>query len=137
MMIRACQSPPVNRSQPLLTPEPSPKDDKHRIGEVAGGTAAECAAICCCCPCGLMNLLLLAVYKVPKGLCKKALKKRKRQKVMKKKKLLQQQHHHEQKSGPTHRYDESEEESDQSEALGREWQATMKLEFDPGRMRRG
>ncbi|KAL9333041.1 hypothetical protein Peur_073180 [Populus x canadensis] len=38
------------------------------FGEVAGGTAA----VCCCCPCTVINLLVLAVYKVPACLCKKA-----------------------------------------------------------------
>ncbi|GFP94933.1 hypothetical protein PHJA_001637700 [Phtheirospermum japonicum] len=53
------------------------------MGEVAGGTMAECAAVCCCCPCGLANLLVLVVYKVPAGLCRKALRKKRRQKLMK------------------------------------------------------
>ncbi|KAL6340568.1 hypothetical protein AAG906_010476 [Vitis piasezkii] len=39
-------------------------------------TAAECAAICCCCPCGVMNLLILAVYKLPAGLCRKMWRRR-------------------------------------------------------------
>ncbi|XP_020549664.1 uncharacterized protein LOC105161694 [Sesamum indicum] len=54
-----------------------------RLAEVAGGTAAECAAVCCCCPCGLVDLLVLAVYKVPAGLCRKALRKKRRRKLMK------------------------------------------------------
>ncbi|XP_059429065.1 uncharacterized protein LOC132162863 [Corylus avellana] len=64
--------------------------DRRRIGEVAGGTAAECAAICCCCPCSVMNLLILAVYKVPAGLCRKAWKQKKRQRLIKKKKPSKQ-----------------------------------------------
>ncbi|CAK9184648.1 unnamed protein product [Ilex paraguariensis] len=86
------ESPPagVYRRQPLLTPQQNEKPN-HRIGEVAGGTAAECAAVCCCCPCSLMHLLILAVYKVPTGLCKKAWKKQKRKRVLKKKALLEQQ----------------------------------------------
>ncbi|KAH7864144.1 hypothetical protein Vadar_026306 [Vaccinium darrowii] len=85
----------VNRMQPLLGEKKtsaSGKEERRRVGEVAGGTAAECAAVCCCCPCAVMDLLLLAVYKVPTGLCKKAWKKKQRQ-MMKKKKaaLLQQQ----------------------------------------------
>ncbi|KAF8398008.1 hypothetical protein HHK36_016934 [Tetracentron sinense] len=75
----------INRRQPLLADQ-SPTGSM-RFGEVAGGTAAECAAICCCCPCGLMNLLVLAVYKLPAGLCRKALKK-KRRKQAKKRGLL-------------------------------------------------
>ncbi|EEF46529.1 conserved hypothetical protein [Ricinus communis] len=56
------------------------RGEKHkktkRVGEVAGGTAAECAAVCCCCPCALMNLLVLAIFKMPACLCKKAKKRR-------------------------------------------------------------
>ncbi|KAL2534515.1 hypothetical protein Adt_07866 [Abeliophyllum distichum] len=53
------------------------------MAEVAGGTAAECAAVCCCCPCGLMNLLVLAVYKLPAGLCRKALRRKRRHRMIK------------------------------------------------------
>ncbi|GFZ13072.1 tetratricopeptide repeat (TPR)-like superfamily protein [Actinidia rufa] len=72
-------------------------------GEVAGGgeeggggggwrdCAAECAAICCCCPCALVNLVVLAVFKVPTGLCRKAWRKKNRRRMMKKKKALLQQ----------------------------------------------
>lgn len=56
-----------------------------RIGEVAGGTAAECAMVCCCCPCTVLHFLLLALYKVPAGLCRKAWRNKKRKKVLKKK----------------------------------------------------
>nr|XP_011461807.1 PREDICTED: uncharacterized protein LOC105350703 [Fragaria vesca subsp. vesca] len=56
----------------LLESSPSTTRSKRRVGEVAGGAAAECAAVCCCCPCSMMNLLILAVYKVPRGLCRKA-----------------------------------------------------------------
>lgn len=52
------------------------------MAEVVGGTTAECAAVCCCCPCGLVNLLVLAVYKVPAGLCRKALRRKRRRKMM-------------------------------------------------------
>ncbi|KAL6575123.1 hypothetical protein OROMI_012408 [Orobanche minor] len=54
-----------------------------RVAEVAGGTVAECAAVCCCCPCGLVNLLVLVVYKVPAGLCRKALRRKRHRKLMK------------------------------------------------------
>ncbi|XP_021800058.1 uncharacterized protein LOC110744399 [Prunus avium] len=76
------ESPPSTR--------PSPRE-KHRVGEVAGGAAAECAAVCCCCPCSVMNLLILTVYKVPRGLCRKAWahSKKKRRRVAQKKGLLQ------------------------------------------------
>lgn len=51
---------------------------RDRVAEVAGGATAECAAVACCCPCGLVELLVLAAYKVPAGLCKKALRKQRR-----------------------------------------------------------
>ncbi|GFP89464.1 hypothetical protein PHJA_001090000 [Phtheirospermum japonicum] len=41
------------------------------MGEAAG----ECAAVCCCCPCAVAHLLILAVYRVPRGIWRK--KKRK------------------------------------------------------------
>ncbi|XP_057473489.1 uncharacterized protein LOC130761909 [Actinidia eriantha] len=85
------QSPtPVNRMQPLLGGK-SPAEERRGVGEVAGGTAAECAAICCCCPCALVNLVVLAVYKVPTGLCRKAWRKKNRRRMMKQKKALLQQ----------------------------------------------
>lgn len=62
-----------------------------KFGEVCGGTTAECAAICCCCPCGIANLLVLAIYKVPAGLCRRALR-QKRLRKLQKKGLLQQNH---------------------------------------------
>ncbi|KAF3943058.1 hypothetical protein ACB098_08G092700 [Castanea mollissima] len=74
-----------NRGQPLLSEKGK---EKRRIAEEVGGTAAECAAICCCCPCGLVNLVILALYKVPAGLCKKAWKRRRLLKMKKKAFLL-------------------------------------------------
>ncbi|KAK7312696.1 hypothetical protein VNO77_36766 [Canavalia gladiata] len=44
---------------------------------MAGGTAAECAAVACC-PCAVLNLVFLALYTVPVGLFKKAAHKRRR-----------------------------------------------------------
>ena len=67
------------RRQPLLTNQASLAS--CQIAEVAGGTAAECAAVCCCCPCGLMNLLYLAIYKVPSTLCRRALRRNHRKKL--------------------------------------------------------
>ncbi|XP_062082502.1 uncharacterized protein LOC133788882 [Humulus lupulus] len=83
-----------NRPTPLLS-DRSPIQtliprEKRRIGEMAGGTAAECAAVCCCFPCALMNLLVLAVYKVPAGLCRKAWAKRKKRQRLAKMGLLPQ-----------------------------------------------
>lgn len=77
----------VDRRQPLLSRKEcsssSTVGSGRRVAEVVGGTTAECAAVCCCCPCGLVNLLILVVYKVPAGLCRKALRKRRRKMVKK------------------------------------------------------
>ncbi|OAY47295.1 uncharacterized protein LOC110617891 [Manihot esculenta] len=51
-----------------------------RCGEVAGGTTAECVAVCCCCPCALMNFLVLTIYKMPACLCRKARKRHRKRK---------------------------------------------------------
>ncbi|XP_041997077.1 uncharacterized protein LOC121747148 [Salvia splendens] len=73
----------VTRRQPLLEAY-APQDRlTARLAEVVGGTTAECAAVCCCCPCGLVNLLVLAVCKVPAGLCRKALGRKRRRRLMK------------------------------------------------------
>nr|POE82057.1 hypothetical protein CFP56_41826 [Quercus suber] len=60
-----------NWGQPLLSEKGK---ERQRIAEEVGRTTAECTAICCCCPCSLLNLVILALYKVPTGLCKKAWK---------------------------------------------------------------
>ncbi|XP_031477440.1 uncharacterized protein LOC116248659 [Nymphaea colorata] len=80
---------PVDRRQSLLKKEPPAC---AHFAEVAGGTTAECVAVCCCCPCGLVNLLVLAVVKLPVGLCRRALKKKKKRRITGKKKpgLLQE-----------------------------------------------
>ncbi|GJU18876.1 hypothetical protein Tco_1373967 [Tanacetum coccineum] len=72
----------VNKPQPLLDQQHS--NNSTRFAEVAGGTTAECAAVCCCFPIGLVNLLVLAVYGVPAGLYRKALKRKRQRKMLKK-----------------------------------------------------
>ncbi|MCE2055432.1 hypothetical protein HAX54_042564 [Datura stramonium] len=88
IVLRAPSSISVDRRrQPLLSGEDTSSRGgvrKARFAEVAGGTAAECAAVCCCCPCGLVNLLVMAVYKFPAGLCRKALRRKRRRRLMKK-----------------------------------------------------
>ncbi|KAM7260241.1 hypothetical protein ACFE04_015982 [Oxalis oulophora] len=84
------------RRNPLLSSSSSPSpsltptkaapckhhnNKKKKFGEVVGGTAAECAAICCCCPCTVMNLLVMVVYTVPAGLCKKAWRRRRQKRL--------------------------------------------------------
>ncbi|XP_022744987.1 uncharacterized protein LOC111295657 [Durio zibethinus] len=63
-----------------------------KFGEFCGGATAGCAALCCCCPCGIANLLVLAIYKVPAGLCRRALR-QKRLRKLQKKGLLQPRNH--------------------------------------------
>ncbi|KAG5628633.1 hypothetical protein H5410_000350 [Solanum commersonii] len=94
IVLRAPSSLSIDRRrQPLLSNQDTSSRGgvrKARLAEVAGGTAAECAAVCCCCPCGLVNLLVMAVYKLPAGLCRKALRRKRRRRLMKKK-ILQSQ----------------------------------------------
>lgn len=47
---------------------------------MAGARTAECAAVCCCIPCTVLDLVVLAVVKLPAGLCRKAARKRKEKK---------------------------------------------------------
>uniref|UniRef100_A0A1J3JK83 Uncharacterized protein n=1 Tax=Noccaea caerulescens TaxID=107243 RepID=A0A1J3JK83_NOCCA len=58
--------------------------ERRKVGEVAGGAAAECAAVWCCCPCAVVNLVVLAVYKVPAAVCKKAWRRSKRRRFTRK-----------------------------------------------------
>ncbi|XP_057507221.1 uncharacterized protein LOC130790251 [Actinidia eriantha] len=83
----------VNRRHPLLASSKSSsvlsspsvgggnEVGRAGIGEVAGGTAAECAAVCCCCPCALVELVVLTVYKLPAGLCRRALRQKRRRRL--------------------------------------------------------
>lgn len=80
---------PFSRRQPLLETQDCSSRGGVRFAEVAGGTTAECAAVCCCCPCSVINLLVLAMYKVPAGLCRKALRRKRRRRLMKKGLLIQ------------------------------------------------
>ncbi|CAJ1956266.1 unnamed protein product [Sphenostylis stenocarpa] len=59
------RSPPVTRGL-----------ERRRVGEVAGNITADCAAVCCCVPCTVMDVVVLAAYKVPAGLVRKARKRR-------------------------------------------------------------
>ncbi|XP_058734895.1 uncharacterized protein LOC131606785 [Vicia villosa] len=69
--------------QIFIRQQPSQRRNRRGAGEVAGGTAAECTAVCCCCPCAIIDLVVLAVYKVPAALFRKALNRRRRR-IMKK-----------------------------------------------------
>ncbi|XP_018719264.2 uncharacterized protein LOC108955637 [Eucalyptus grandis] len=89
--------PAAHRRQPLLpnpggeadepsaSAAPAPKTatatttrGRARVAEAAGRTAADCAAVWCCCPCAVLNLLALAVYRVPAGLCRRVRRRRQR-----------------------------------------------------------
>lgn len=90
-----------NRRQPLLPLNTSPlspcvvlspaHDKKVNVAECAGGTAAECAAVCCCCPLVLVEFLVLAVYKLPTGICRRIWRKRILRKKLKKSRMMNRQ----------------------------------------------
>ncbi|CAN8259715.1 unnamed protein product [Cochlearia groenlandica] len=77
-----------HRRQPLLqrslsSPSPRATCGGSTPAEFCGGTTASCAAVWCCCPCGLVNLFVLAVYKVPRGICRRAIRHRRRKHLVK------------------------------------------------------
>ncbi|KAG0451704.1 hypothetical protein HPP92_026062 [Vanilla planifolia] len=76
---------PPARRQPRVLKE-VPRKLSKRVAEVAGGTTAECAAVVCCCPCGLLNLLVLAVVKLPAGLLRRSLRRRRKRRAEKRRK---------------------------------------------------
>ncbi|KAL1098151.1 hypothetical protein V6Z11_D05G081000 [Gossypium hirsutum] len=86
------KAPPVKRRTAALSISKDSKMAKKgkKCGEVMGVTAAECTAVCCCCPCSIIELLVLAFYKIPARLCKKVLRWKKRHLMKKKKKKNQQ-----------------------------------------------
>lgn len=77
----------ANRRTPLLPEKPAAS--RRGIGEVAGGTTAECAAVCCCCPCSVVNLLVLALYKVPAGIWRRVWARRRKRSASGRDGLLQ------------------------------------------------
>ncbi|KAF8097202.1 hypothetical protein N665_0293s0050 [Sinapis alba] len=52
--------------------------------EFCGRTTADCAALCCCGPCSVVSLVVLAVYKIPRGLCRRVNRRVRRRRVAKK-----------------------------------------------------
>ena len=60
-----------NWGQPLLLEK---RKERWRIMEEVSRMTVECDTICCYCLCILVNLVILALYKVLAGLCKKAWK---------------------------------------------------------------
>ncbi|WVZ00201.1 hypothetical protein V8G54_026270 [Vigna mungo] len=79
---------PMARQQKVLRRSPPVTRCREgcRAGEVAGNATAACAAVCCCVPCTVMDVVVLAAYKVPAGLVRKAMHKRKRRQLQKKNK---------------------------------------------------
>ncbi|EOA22748.1 hypothetical protein CARUB_v10003460mg [Capsella rubella] len=76
----------TSRKQPGLRrslSSPSLCGGGSTTAECCGGTTASCAAICLC-PCSVVNLVVLAVYKVPRGLCRRALRRMRRRRLAKK-----------------------------------------------------
>ncbi|CDY47923.1 BnaAnng09550D [Brassica napus] len=77
-----------HRRHPLLqrslsSPSPNATCGGSTPAEFCGGTTASCAAVWCCCPCGIVNLVVLAVYKVPRGICRRALRSHRRKQLVK------------------------------------------------------
>lgn len=73
------------RRQPLLkakSTSSATSSSSLSLAELAGGATAECAAIWCC-PCGIVNLLVLLAYRLPAGLCRRALRRKRRQRLIK------------------------------------------------------
>ncbi|XP_039000402.1 uncharacterized protein LOC120126218 [Hibiscus syriacus] len=54
------------------------------FGEVCRRATAECAVICCCFPLETAKVLVLAIYKIPAGICSRAISKVQQRKLRKK-----------------------------------------------------
>ncbi|XP_030544794.1 uncharacterized protein LOC125312978 [Rhodamnia argentea] len=57
----------------------------ERCRSCTAGVVADCAAVCCCCPCAVVNLLALALVRVPYLLGRRCLARKKGAKKVKKK----------------------------------------------------
>ncbi|KAK8504458.1 hypothetical protein V6N13_126134 [Hibiscus sabdariffa] len=55
--------------------------DSASFGELCGGATAECTAICCCFPLAVTNFVVLAIYKIPAGLCRRAFQRMRQRKL--------------------------------------------------------
>ncbi|XP_009418969.2 uncharacterized protein LOC103999051 [Musa acuminata AAA Group] len=79
-----------NRKHPVILKQPTRPG--ARCAEVAGGTAADCVAVCCLGPCLVVNLLVLTAVRLPAVACRRALrareKRRQRARKRKEKALL-------------------------------------------------
>ncbi|KAJ4911692.1 Uncharacterized protein Rs2_06313 [Raphanus sativus] len=66
--------PSLGEKQPSLRRSPSTPSlccGGSTAAEFCGGTTADFAALCCCGPCSVVSLVVLAVYKIPRGLCRR------------------------------------------------------------------
>lgn len=88
MPLNAQQSPIAGNPTPANSPAKVRRKSSSNVGELAGGTAANCVVVSCCCPCVVFECLILAVYKVPANLCRRMVKKKRQKGVLKKKKRL-------------------------------------------------
>ncbi|KAL1196937.1 hypothetical protein V5N11_024737 [Cardamine amara subsp. amara] len=67
------------KQQPILHPSlstPSLCGGRTTAAECCGGMTAGCAVLWCCGPCSVVNLVVLVVYKIPRGLCRRVRRKR-------------------------------------------------------------
>lgn len=94
-MIQSSQMAQNRRLTPtadILTPAETPVRTRRKtlsnVGEVAGGTAANCVVVSCCCPCVLVEFFILAVYKVPASLFRRVWRKKRQKLLMKRRKRL-------------------------------------------------
>lgn len=72
----------------IATPPPPPprrKKSLSNVGELAGGTAANCFVVSCCCPCVVVEFLILAVYKLPVSVLRRLWKKKGQKLLLKRK----------------------------------------------------
>ncbi|KAE8674914.1 hypothetical protein F3Y22_tig00111708pilonHSYRG00239 [Hibiscus syriacus] len=58
--------------------QPTTARKGRNYGGMVGSYAAECTAVACCFPLAMVDMLFLGLYRVPAGLCKKAIGKKKR-----------------------------------------------------------
>ncbi|KAJ0233799.1 hypothetical protein HA466_0278240 [Hirschfeldia incana] len=65
---------PILRRRRISTP--SLCCEGSTAAEFCGGTTADFAALCCCGPCSVVSLVVLAVYKIPRGLFRRMRRRR-------------------------------------------------------------
>ncbi|XP_010491196.1 PREDICTED: uncharacterized protein LOC104768832 [Camelina sativa] len=82
------QSTSISRKQPSTLRRsistPSLCCGGSTTAECCGGTTASFAALCLCAPCSVVNLVVLAFYKVPRGICRRAIRRMRRRPSAKK-----------------------------------------------------